>query len=134
MPSRAAHRSPERGFTIIECLVALVVLSVALAGMVPVLVQATKGNTFGRETTSAATWAQDGIETLRSVDDFPNLGSSVNRPSATPANGVVRETNVVDSTALGIGSDLKGIEVKTTWTDRNGVPHTATFFTVRAAY
>jgi len=54
-----------KGFTLIEVLVALVILSIALLALASLMVSATKYNSAGGHLTEAVTFAQDRLETLR---------------------------------------------------------------------
>ncbi len=54
-----------KGFTMIEVLIALVILSVAFLGLAGLMVQTTKNTSFGGLMTEAATFAQDKLEELR---------------------------------------------------------------------
>ncbi|MDF1555838.1 MAG: prepilin-type N-terminal cleavage/methylation domain-containing protein [Deferrisomatales bacterium] len=53
------------GFTLVEVLIALVILAVGMAGVIPVMVQMVRGNGMARDRTAAAAWAQDKLEDLR---------------------------------------------------------------------
>ncbi len=55
------------GFTLIEVLIALVILSVAFLGLAGLMVQTTKNSSFGGRVTEAATLAQDKLEELRAA-------------------------------------------------------------------
>ena len=55
------------GFTLIEVLIALVILSVALLGLAGLMVQTTKNTSFGGLMTEGATFAQDKLEELRAT-------------------------------------------------------------------
>ncbi len=54
-----------RGFTLIEVMIALVILSIAFLGLAGLMVQTTKNTAFGGLMTEAATFAQDKLEELR---------------------------------------------------------------------
>ena len=56
-----------RGFTLIEVLIAMVILSIAFLGLAGLMIQTTKNNSFGGHITEAATVAQDKLEELRST-------------------------------------------------------------------
>ncbi len=58
-PSRDAN-----GFTLIEILVALVILSIALLALAGLMVTTTRNNAAGGHLTEAATFAQDTLERL----------------------------------------------------------------------
>ncbi len=55
------------GFTLIEVLIALVILSIAFLGLAGLMVQTTKNTSFGGLMTEAATFAQDKLEELRAT-------------------------------------------------------------------
>jgi prepilin-type N-terminal cleavage/methylation domain-containing protein len=73
------------GFTLAETLIALVVLSVALAGMIPVLMHSLRGNTHAEMTTLAGTFSQDKLEELRRAS-FGTLAPGTD----TPGTGLTR--------------------------------------------
>jgi type IV pilus assembly protein PilV len=56
-----------RGFTLIEVLIAMVILSIAFLGLAGLMIQTTKNNSFGGRITEAATVAQDKLEELRAT-------------------------------------------------------------------
>lgn len=68
--SRAAMKS-QRGFTIIEITVAIVVLTVGLLGLVTTAALVTRMIARGQRTAMAATFAQSRLERLRSAACIP---------------------------------------------------------------
>lgn len=56
-----------RGFSLIEVLIALVILSIALLALAGLMVQTTKNTSFGNHMTEASTFAQDRLEGLRAL-------------------------------------------------------------------
>jgi len=56
-----------KGFTLIEILVALVILSICLLGMAGLMTTTTKNNSYGGHLTEASTFAQDKLEQLRAT-------------------------------------------------------------------
>jgi prepilin-type N-terminal cleavage/methylation domain-containing protein len=54
-----------KGFSLIEVLIALVILAIALLALAGLMVTTTKNNSFGNHMTEAATLAQDKLEELR---------------------------------------------------------------------
>ncbi len=54
-----------KGFTLIEVLIALVILSITFLALAGLMVQSTKNNSFGGRMTEAATFGQDKLEQLR---------------------------------------------------------------------
>ena len=54
-----------KGFSLIETLIALVILAIALLALAGLMVTTTKNNSFGSHVTEASTFAQGALETLR---------------------------------------------------------------------
>lgn len=57
-----------RGFTLLEMLIAMVILSVALLGLGQMMLLSIRGTSFGNKVTEATTFAQDKMEELRTMD------------------------------------------------------------------
>jgi len=57
-----------RGFTLLEMMIAMTILSVALLGLGQMMLLSIRGNSFGNKVTEATTFAQDKMEELRTVD------------------------------------------------------------------
>ncbi len=55
----------QNGFTVLEILVAIIMLVIALLGMASVTVMVIKGNSYSKYTTTAATLANDKLEDLK---------------------------------------------------------------------
>lgn len=56
-----------KGFSLIEMLIALIILSVAFLALAGLMAQTTRNNSFGGHITEAATFAQDKLEELRAI-------------------------------------------------------------------
>ncbi len=101
------------GFSLLELLVALVILSLSLVALAGLMTTTTKNNAFGGHITEAATLAQDKLEELRAMPWSSISGNSDNRTSSTGINytriWVVRDLN----------PSLKEIEVTIRWEDLN---------------
>ncbi|MDW7709808.1 MAG: prepilin-type N-terminal cleavage/methylation domain-containing protein [Deferrisomatales bacterium] len=122
------HPRASAGFTLIEVLIAVVVLSVALAGMIPVLLHTVRANAFANMTSRAATYSQDKLEELRAVEF-----SAIEPGNDTPEGLFSRSWTVDDTCEICIPGIVVGIEVTTQWTDpRIGTTHRARYYTVQA--
>lgn len=67
MEQGTRHPSPEAGFTLIEALVATVILSVGLIAVANLFVVATASNSIGNLTTATTTEATEVMERLKAV-------------------------------------------------------------------
>lgn len=68
-----------KGFSLIEVLIALVILSIALLALAGLMVQTTRNNSFGNHMTEASTFAQDMLERLsaRPIKDITSGADDV---------------------------------------------------------
>lgn len=124
-PHRAGEdpmkRIKDRGFTLVEVLVALFILSVGLLAMSAMVVSVMRATAQGKETTTAATLLQDKMESLK------NSGiSSLTSGSDSPAVG-----NITYSRQWNISSanNLTTITVNVNWIDRSA--HSVSAATLR---
>jgi len=101
------------GFSLIELLVALVILSVSLLGLASLMAMTTQTNSFGSHMTEATTFAQDRLEALR-VTPWANVTG--NADQVTGATGMRYNRNwVVNTNAAG---NLRTVTITITWNDR----------------
>ncbi len=119
------------GFSLIEILIALVILSIALLGLAGLMVQTTKNNSFGGRMTEAATFAQDKLEEFRAIGWVkipPNTGGMDHSNGAT---GIVytRNWQVAPNPTNG---NLKEITVTINWADQTNKPanHSIRLFSI----
>lgn len=105
------------GFTLIEILVAIVILSVSLLAMAALMATTTQNTSFGGHITEAATYAQDQLEQLRTT----SWGSIANNwvdatglTSRTGPSGIPygRTLNVVTN------GNIKTVTITVSWNDR----------------
>ena len=97
------------GFSLIEVLIALVILSISLLGIAGLMAKTTKNNSNGGHLTEAATFAQDRLEGLK-VIPYANLISGTDQirgstgiiysriltvvPNAGPPNDTLRTATI----------------------------------------
>ena len=104
-----------KGFTLIEILISLVILSVALLGLAGLMVQTTKNNSYGGLMTEAATFAQDKFEEMRAIGwaKINHNATTIDYPKSS--TGVNYTRSVVTKP---INANLTEINVTINWTDR----------------
>ena len=102
-----------KGFTLLEVLVALIILSFALLALAGLMITTTKNNASGNYVTEAATFAQDKLEELRAVkvEDLIEGDTSDEKGGSTGIN-YTRNWNVKTS------GSLKTITINVDWNDR----------------
>jgi type IV pilus assembly protein PilV len=101
-----------RGFSLVEVLVALCILSIALLALAGLMVTTTRNNSFGSNMTEAATFAQDRIEELK-VSPWGDVVS--NSDSRTGSTGIVytRTWTVTDNTNF----TQRWVNITVSWND-----------------
>ena len=82
---RSCKREAHRGFTLVETLVAIALISVAIVAPMALTVQSLNGAFFARDQITASNLAQEGIEAIRSVRDHNILLTA--HGTATPLFG-----------------------------------------------
>lgn len=110
----------ENGFTLIETLVAMVVLSIALLGIAQMQLSAMQGNRSSYDMTEASALASDMIEqmVLQNWKDPTTV--------ACPANDSVVRSNITYTRQCLLGAGTTGQRVATvtvTWPGKNSTVH-----------
>jgi prepilin-type N-terminal cleavage/methylation domain-containing protein len=116
----------DKGMTLVEIMVAMIILAIALAWLAPMLVTAMRGNRLGGDLTTASTLAQDKIEELRNV----SYSSLLSHPAGQDTVGkMIRNWNIAEE----LGQDgLARITITVSWQDDKGEDHQAQFETMQA--
>jgi prepilin-type N-terminal cleavage/methylation domain-containing protein len=116
----------QKGLTLVEIMVAMIILAIALAWLAPMLVIAMRSNRFGGDLTAASTVAQDKIEELRNV----SYSSLLANPAGQDTVGkMTRDWNVREETGQ---EGLARITITISWQDDKGNDHQSQFETMRA--
>jgi type IV pilus assembly protein PilV len=119
----AGREAREAGFTLIEVMVAMVVLAVGLLAVAYMQVSAIEGNTVGWRNTEALVWAGDQIERLMALPyeapdldptdpDVPETAHAVSQGQYALTWHVI--SNVAGATTL---SQTKTIQLEVGWND-----------------
>jgi type IV pilus assembly protein PilV len=124
--------SVQSGFTLIEVLVAMVILTVGLLGTAGLTTGIIKGNFYSKNLTSATAIAQTQLEAVQ------NKGyagaNTTNFPSATATVGMggVNFSRTTTITNDSPASNMKTISVVVSWNEANNAARTVTLQTILA--
>ncbi len=125
-PGQHRSASGDAGMTLVEVMVAMIILAIALAWLAPMLVVAMRGNRFGGDITAASTVAQDKIEELRNVSYSTLLANPTGQDTV---GKMIRNWSVTED----LGQDgLARITITISWQDDKGVEHQTQFETMQA--
>jgi len=99
-----------KGFTLIEILIALTILSVAFLALAGLMAQTTRNNSFGGRITEAATFGQDKLEELRAASWV----------AITPGSDTMNSNGMNYSRTWNVATNgnLKTITVTINWNDQ----------------
>jgi type IV pilus assembly protein PilV len=105
--------STEEGFTLIEIMIALVVMSIGLTALAAVQISAIRGNAFSKRMTTAVSIADEKIEQLKS-SPYANI---LSEPSIQITQSNMNFTMQVTVTANSPLPNSKKVEVVVTWSE-----------------
>lgn len=120
-----------KGFTLVEVIIAIFVLSIALLAQVPITTMIIKGNAFTKMQSTATTIARDQLETLKN-SSFSSMSSSTGYPT-TWVTCSAPNTSFQEQWGVTANSDntTKTIAMNVQWTWQ-GQNHTVTLNTIIA--
>jgi type IV pilus assembly protein PilV len=122
-------RRKDAGFTLIEVMVSIIVLSIGVLGLAPLMAVSITGNAFSNEATRANVIAQDRIEALKNASSFASIPFV---DSASVDNQFHYMARVDDQTSDGtVPAGVYKIFVRVHWADQAGVARRLEFFTYR---
>ena len=108
-------RVKSKGFTLIEVLISLVILSISLLALAALMGTTTRNTSSGGHLTEATTFAQDKLEELMITPWVQILPNSMNTDTRVGATGITYTRNWANIVQNG---DLKTITVAVTWNDQ----------------
>jgi type IV pilus assembly protein PilV len=125
MREHSHARVTEKGFTILEVIVAISILTVGLLAVASMQTSSIQGNSLAAHVTEGTTLAQDKMEALLALSyDDADLDPAGNPHGETQAEkdthpGYLINWDVAETDVNGDGTnESKRIEVTTSWTDR----------------
>jgi prepilin-type N-terminal cleavage/methylation domain-containing protein len=103
----------QRGFTLIEVMAGMVILSMGLLLLLPMMVTSMQANDFARGSTEASMYIKDKMEELKNM--YPPT-------SGADSVGTVQRAWTVTN----LNPNLWQLDVTISWTDRHDLPHSNT--------
>jgi type IV pilus assembly protein PilV len=117
----------QRGFSLIEVLIALIFLAIGLLAMAGLQATSVRGNFFSNNLMQATYVAQDSLESLKNLPlDSSQLQAGNHPDGFIPIAGV----SFNKSYTIAVNGNLKTINYIVTWND--GINHNVTFSTIRS--
>ena len=106
-----------KGFTLIEVLVAMVILSVGLLGTAALITGIINSNKLSNRITTATTLAQDKMEEIKR-DGYSNAANEARVSLTSPYDQYEREVTVIDPSPA---ANMKTVTVKVYWESSKSV-------------
>ena len=114
------------GFTLIEVMIAILILAVGMLAMAMLQVTAIRGGSFANQMTQASIYGQDKIEELKNTA-YASVANG--NDTVTSGNGVTYTRNwTVTTDSPYTGS--KTVNLTVSWTGPQGNPHSIQFSTI----
>ncbi len=117
--------SIEEGFTLIEIMVALVVMSIGLTALAAVQISAIRGNAFSKRMTTAVSIADEKLEQIKSMPYVDIVSESSTQITQSDMN-FTRQVTVTNNIPL---ANTKTINVTVNWSE-GSKSHSVPFTTI----
>jgi type IV pilus assembly protein PilV len=128
--SRLGLPALQQGFTLIEVLVAIVILTMGLLGTAALTTGVIRGNHFSKNITSATAAAQSQLESVKS-SGYTNAVAA-NFPNDTVIMGGMTFARSTTITAGSPATNMKTISVTVTWAEANNTSRSVNLQTILA--
>jgi type IV pilus assembly protein PilV len=103
----------EDGFTLIEIMITLVILSIGLTALAGLQISAIKGNTFSKRMTAAVSIANQKLEQIKDTA-YANILSESSTQITQSNMSFTRQVTVTNNSPL---ANTKTVNVTVTWSD-----------------
>jgi type IV pilus assembly protein PilV len=100
----------EKGFSLVEVMIGLTILSIGLMGIAELMILSIKNNAYANHLTEASTIAQTKLEAFRSTHPVAETGSD----TVQSATGIT----FTRSWSVTVNGEMKTIRVTVEWTDK----------------
>src|SRR4030095_3401936 len=128
--NRRGTRATQKGFTLIEVLVAVFILTIGLLGTAGLTTGIIRGNHYSKNITSATAAAQSQLESVKSSGYVKAVAA--NFPTDTVSMGGMTFNRATTITSDSPAANMKTISVVVTWTESNNTTRSVTLQTILA--
>lgn len=121
----------KKGTTLLEVLVAMVILAFGVLSLAPMIVISMYGNSYSNQVTVADAIAQDRLEEIKTWSDVNPIPYS---ETISSIHGVFTRATLINdvTTDASIPNGVYKIQVDVTWTDQKELPRSVSYFTYKA--
>lgn len=120
----------QNGFTLLEVLVAIVILTIGLLGTAGLTTGVIRGNHFSKNVTSATAAAQTKLEAIKSGGYV--YATASNFPSDALTMGGMTYTRTTTITNSSPAANMKTVSVTVSWTESNNTARSVNLQTILA--
>lgn len=121
----------EKGITLLEVLVAMIILAFGVLSLAPMIVISMYGNTYSNQVTVANAIAQDRLEEIKTWSEVNPIPYS---EIVNNIHGIFNRQTLIDdsSTDPSIPTGVYRIQMTISWTDQEQLPKSVSYFTYKA--
>ncbi|MEW6410978.1 MAG: prepilin-type N-terminal cleavage/methylation domain-containing protein [Candidatus Zixiibacteriota bacterium] len=119
----------DKGLSLLEVLVAMIILSLGILGMAPMVVMSIEGNNMSRDVLVVSSLAAEKLEFYESLETLPSVPYT--ETESDLEGGYTRYTAINDSTTdASIPGGVCQVDITISWTDKTGVARSTTYSTL----